>query len=64
MKIAKNIEEFRTGDFDEFVKNGKIKILGEENDYFYIKANAKLSLSKNRNAKIVFSPIHGTGTTN
>ena len=38
--------------------------MGEENDYFYIKANAKLSLSKNRNAKIVFSPIHGTGTTN
>ena len=64
MKIAKNIEEFKTGDFDEFVKNGKIKILGEENDYFYIKANAKLSLSKNRNAKIIFSPIHGTGTTN
>ena len=64
MKIAKNIEEFKTGDFDEFVKNGKIKILSEENDYFYIKANAKLSLSKNRNAKIVFSPIHGAGTTN
>ena len=64
MKIAKDIEEFKTGNFDEFVKNGKIKILGEENDYFYIKANANLSLSKNRNAEIIFSPIHGTGTTN
>ena len=64
MKIAKNIEELKTGNFDEFVKNGKIKILGEENDNFYIEANAKLSLSKDRNAKIVFSPIHGTGTTN
>lgn len=64
MKIAQNVGNFTVGDFSDFVKNGNIEILGEKNDQNYIDANLKLSLSKERNVRIIFSPIHGTGSTN
>ena len=64
MKIARNIKDIKTGNFEELKQNGKIQILGEEIDEKYININTKLSVGKNRNAKIVFSPIHGTGSTN
>ena len=64
MKIAQNVGDFTVGDFSNFVKNGNIEILGEKNDQNYIDVNVKLSLSKERNVRIIFSPIHGTGSTN
>ena len=64
MKIAQNVGNFTVGDFSDFVKNGNIEILGEKNDQNYIDANLKLSHSKERNVRIIFSPIHGTGSTN
>ena len=64
MKIAQNVGDFTVGDFSNFVKNGNIEILGEKNDQNYIDINVKLSLSKERNVRIIFSPIHGTGSTN
>ena len=64
MKIAQNIGDFTIGNFSDFVKNGNIEILGGKNDQNYIDANLKLSLSKERNVRIIFSPIHGTGSTN
>lgn len=64
MKIAQNVGNFTVGDFSDFVKNGNIEILGEKNDQNYIDINVKLSLSKERNVRIIFSPIHGTGSTN
>ena len=64
MKIAQNVGTFTVGDFSDFVKNGNIEILGEKNDQNYIDINVKLSLSKERNVRIIFSPIHGTGSTN
>lgn len=64
MKIAQNIKDIKIGNFEELKQSGKIQILGEEIDEKYINTNTKLSVDKNRNAKIVFSPIHGTGSTN
>ena len=64
MKIAQNVGNFTVGDFSDFVKNGNIEILGEKNDQNYIDINVKLSLSKERDVRIIFSPIHGTGSTN
>lgn len=64
MKIAQNVGDFTVGNFSNFVKNGNIEILGEKNDQNYIDVNVKLSLSKERNVRIIFSPIHGTGSTN
>ena len=64
MEIAQNIKEIKTGNFEDFKRSGEIQILNEEIDKKYISTNVKLSVGKNRNAKIVFSPIHGTGSTN
>lgn len=64
MKIAQNIKDIKIGNFEELKQSGKIQILSEEIDEKYINTNTKLSVGKNRNAKIVFSPIHGTGSTN
>lgn len=64
MEIAQNIKDIRIGNFEDFKRSGEIQILNEEIDKKYISTNAKLSVGKNRNAKIVFSPIHGTGSTN
>ena len=64
MKIAQNIKDIKIGNFEELKQSGKIQILGKEIDEKYINTNTKLSVGKNRNAKIVFSPIHGTGSTN
>lgn len=64
MKISQNIKDIKIGNFEELKQSGKIQILGEEIDEKYINTNTRLSVGKNRNAKIVFSPIHGTGSTN
>ena len=64
MKIAQNIKDIKIGNFEELKQSGEIQILGKEIDEKYINTNTKLSVGKNRNAKIVFSPIHGTGSTN
>ncbi|MDA1169257.1 MAG: phospho-sugar mutase [bacterium] len=41
---------------------GQIQTIGKEVDDAYIAAIANESLSKSRSAKIVYSPLHGTGT--
>lgn len=41
---------------------GDITIIGKEVDDAYIAAIAQESMSKSRSAKIVYSPLHGTGT--
>ena len=64
MEIAQNIKDIKIGNFEDFKRSGEIQILNEEIDKKYISTNTKLSVGKNRNAKIVFSPIHGTGSTN
>ena len=53
-----------TLDFDQAVQKGKIEIIGEAIDRKYIEAVRGLSLSQNRDVKIVFTPLHGGGETN
>ncbi len=64
MEVAKNIDEIQTEDFSSALKEGKIELIGKAIDQKYIQANVNLSLSDSRSAKIIFSPIHGTGWTN
>ena len=47
------------------IKNNleSVQIVGKEVDDAYIAAIAKESLSESRSASIVYSPLHGTGTT-
>jgi len=53
-----------TLDFDQAVRDGKIVKVGEEVDRTYIEAVRALSLTKSRDVKIVFTPLHGCGETN
>ena len=64
MEVAKIIDEIQTEDFSSALKEGKIELIGKAIDQKYIQANVDLSLSDSRSAKIIFSPIHGTGWTN
>ncbi len=57
-------EEIRRKDFATGVKEGLIKILDNEIDNAYLSSLETLSLSDKRNAKIVYSPLHGVGATN
>lgn len=53
-----------TLDFDQAVRDGRIEIIGMDLDRAYIDAVCGLSLTKSRDVKIVFSPMHGVGETN
>lgn len=53
------VKEIKSGDFDTFVQEGKIQLMGEEADIAYHKAVGSLSLGAYRDAKIVFTPMHG-----
>ena len=64
MKIAQNVSKIERVDFEIALKSGKIEIIGADLDEKYLLANAENSVSSARDIKIVFSPIHGTGTTN
>ena len=64
MKIAQNISNIERVDFKTALNSGKIEIIGAVLDEKYLLANVKNSVSSARDIKIVFSPIHGTGTTN
>ena len=71
--IAKRMEEnevftcFKTCDFDEAVKSGKIEILSEETDEAFLKLVLNEAIDKETvaevadNFKIVYTPFHGCG---
>ncbi|HUV46775.1 MAG TPA: phospho-sugar mutase [Candidatus Bathyarchaeia archaeon] len=62
-EVTKNVKEIKKMNFEQAKANGLIKIVGKEIDKLYINEVVSLSLSKNRMAKIVYSPLHGTGLT-
>lgn len=63
--IIKNIEKVKLSDirYSQFENNDKIKIIGEAVDAPYINDVKTLSLRNDvdKNIKIVFTPLHGTG---
>lgn len=64
MKIAAEISQIKSEDFEAAAQGGKINLLGQDFDERYFQAVLKNSVSGVRGAEIVFSPIHGTGKTN
>lgn len=64
MKIAAEISQIKSENFEAAVQSGKINLLGQDFDEKYFQAVLKNSVSGARGAEIVFSPIHGTGKTN
>ena len=62
-EVTTNVDTIRTMPFDEAKENGIVNIIGKEVDEAYQNAVCPVSLSKERNVKIVYSPLHGTGLT-
>ena len=56
-------EEIPTVDFDQAVRDGSIKLIGEEVDRAYAAEVVKLSLSPDRDVRAVYTPLHGVGET-
>ncbi len=53
--------EIPTVDFDEAVRDGRIKLLGEIMDAAYIRAVCLQSLSLARDITAIYTPLHGVG---
>ncbi len=62
-EVTGNINEIKMMDFDEATAKGLIEFVGQEVDDAYHRAVCPVSLSDERNIKIVYSPLHGTGLT-
>ena len=64
MQLVKEVSEIRRMPFDKACAEGLVSIVGAEVDREYQTAIRTLSVDKSRSATIVFSPIHGAGSTN
>lgn len=60
---VKRVEKIKTLDLDTARTRGLLIDLGKEIDEAYISYTIKISQVKNRSAKIVFTPLCGTGST-
>jgi phosphomannomutase len=58
-----NIYNISWGDFNTRELLNRVHFIPESVENRYHKAVAQISLSRNRSAKIVFTPLHGTGRT-
>ena len=62
-EVTRNVKEIKTIDFANAEALGLIEFIGDEVDEAYFSAVCPVSLSEERNLKIVYSPLHGTGLT-
>ena len=64
MDAVAKISEIKSLDYAEAVDDEKIIVIGKDVDDAYLTATTAQSLSNDREIKIVYSPLHGTGQTN
>ncbi|MGD9337376.1 MAG: phospho-sugar mutase [Syntrophobacterales bacterium] len=62
-EVTENVKEIKTMPFREAIEKGLVVSIGEEVDEAYQEAVCGVSLSKERDLKISYSPLHGTGIT-
>ncbi len=62
-EVTQNVNKINTLSLNDAKKAGLLQYVGEEVDKKYHKAVSKLSLSDERDIKILYSPLHGTGIT-
>jgi phosphoglucomutase/phosphomannomutase len=62
-EVTTNVKEIKTLDFNTAKEKGIIQMVGPEVDDAYQNAVLPLSLSSERDIKILYSPLHGTGLT-
>jgi phosphoglucomutase/phosphomannomutase len=58
----KAISEIKKVGFDEAVKKGLVKYIGDDVDEAFAESARRVSVSDNRDARIVYSPLHGVGS--
>ena len=58
-----NVDEIKTVDFDEAVADGRIVLCKEEVDKAFIDTITKCAFPGPRDIKIIYSPLHGVGST-
>ena len=58
-----SVTEIKRMDFDEACKNGLVVSIGDEVDSAYLKETTAKTLIDERDAVIVYSPLHGVGGT-
>jgi len=64
MELVSGVGEIRRMAVEEAVAGRLVSYVGEEVDRAYLAAVRGLSTSDSRSASVVFSPIHGAGSTN
>jgi phosphoglucomutase/phosphomannomutase len=62
-EVINKVEKIKRMDFDLAQKNGRVSFIGKEIDKAYLEKVCALSLSPERNIRILYSPMHGTGMT-
>ena len=60
-EVTGNVNEIKMMDFEKARAGGLITLIGEKVDNAYYKAVGQVSLSDERDIKILYSPLHGTG---
>jgi len=62
-EVTQKVKKIKTVDFEQARTDGLIELIGKAVDNAYYEAVAPVSLSEERDLKIVYSPLHGTGLT-
>lgn len=62
-EVTENVTEIRKISFEQAQNEGLIITIGQDVDDNYINEVASLSLSSERNLNIIYTPLHGVGST-
>ena len=62
-EVTQKVKKIKTLDFEQARTDGLVELIGKAVDNAYYEAVAPVSLSEERDLKIVYSPLHGTGLT-
>jgi phosphoglucomutase len=64
IQAVKAVSVIPTIEYRRAIKEGQLRLIGPEIDSAYIESLTTLSLSKERDVQILFTPLHGVGETN
>jgi phosphoglucomutase/phosphomannomutase len=62
-EVTHNVTTIRTMDFDTAREAGLVEFIGADVDAAFLKAVCDVSLTRERDLKVSYSPLHGTGLT-
>ena len=62
-EVTKNVTKIKQLEFDEGINQGLIEFIGASVDSAYVKSVSRISLSDARDIKIVYTPLHGAGSS-